>query len=169
MLLGSLHGAVFILLEECCPFGLPYKKRAILVPAAVLFNWRNRLSFPPLITSSQPSGGKPWDMATFSPLRQPIMEVNWNSWVEMFAGFAQWGDCCAFLFSLANSEFEVYFYNLLWLSRNPLVENPHVCISSSLAKWDGDDDSRLGCGKWCDIILLWHSLGCQNLIKSMTQ
>lgn len=38
MLLGSLHGAVFILLEECCPFVLPYKKRAILVPAAVLFN-----------------------------------------------------------------------------------------------------------------------------------
>lgn len=30
-------------------------------------------------------------MATFSLHRQPIMGVNWNSWVEMFAGSAQWG------------------------------------------------------------------------------
>lgn len=120
-------------------------------------------SFPPLITSRQPSGGKPWDMATFAALRQPIMEVNWNSWVEMFAGSAQWGDCCVFLFFflLANSKFEVYLYNLPWLSTNPALENPHVCIPGSLAKWDGDDE--------CHIILLWRCLVCQHLVKSMTQ
>lgn len=50
-------------------------------------------SFPPLITSRQAGGGKSWDMVTFALHRQPIMGVNWNSWVEMFAGSAQRGDC----------------------------------------------------------------------------
>ena len=47
-------------------------------------------------------------------------------------------------------EFEVYFYNLLWLSRNLMLENPHVCISGSLVKWDGDDESPIWAvkGSW---------------------
>ena len=67
-------------------------------------------SFPPLITSRQAGGGKPWDMATFSLLRQPIMGVNWNSWVELFAGSAQWGD------SFQEAQCPTLFYHLFWLS-----------------------------------------------------
>lgn len=64
--------------------------------------------FPFLITGKE--GGKPWDMATFSLRRQPIMGVNWNSWVEMFAGSAQWGD------SLQEAQCPDAFHHLFWLS-----------------------------------------------------
>lgn len=79
-------------------------------------------SFPPLITSRQPSGGKPWDMATFSLLRQPIMEVNWNSWVEMFAGSAQWGEC------FCKPQVWGLFLQFILPFKNPAEENPHTSV-----------------------------------------
>lgn len=66
------------------------------------------VSFLSLITSRQAGWGKPWDIATFSLHRQPIMGVNWNSWVDMFAGSAQWGEQWHFLFCL-------YSTSVMWI------------------------------------------------------
>lgn len=121
MLLASLHGAVFILLEECCPFVLPYKRgQSLFLLQCCLIEGTD--SFPPLITSRQPSGGKPWDMATFSLLRQPIMEVNWNSWVEMFAGSAHWGEC------FCKPQVWGLFLQFILAFKNPTEENPHTSV-----------------------------------------
>lgn len=119
-------------------------------------------SFPPLITSRQPSGGKPWDMATFSP-RSDSQLWKWIGIAGLKCLLAphSGGDCrvlgCS---SLANSAFEGFYFCAVCFGFQEILRwKTHVCISGSLAKWDGDDDSRLGCGKYCSVILLWHSLG----------